>query len=117
MIAELSLPTLNMLTILFVVLASVLALLVIGAVVSLVLSYEISRYDEEAVTAAKVGRRKPLTIIAIVATVGMLFSVAVAGWAGTEYGVRHDTDVPQRVDRSEVKIDSNTPTGVIVNGR
>ena len=54
-----------------------------------------------------------LPVALVVAVVALLLSTSF----NTEFHVRKDTTVPQRVDRSEIKVDSNAPTGVIVDGR
>ena len=111
MLAELSLATLNMLTIVFCFVAAVFGIAAVAAAVCFGFTFEITSYTSAETKRAKEARRVPSLIIVVVSVVLMLGAITVAAWSGTEYSVRHDTNIPQRVNRSEVKIDSNAPTG------
>jgi hypothetical protein len=120
MLAELSLGALNALGSIFTFLTIVL---VIVAVIGLgcfiggwVQMDEAYGEDTKTYRTARKCRRLGLVLMPVavaLASVSMFFAVNF----NTTFNVRHDQNVPQRVDRSEIKVDSNAPTGVIVDGR
>ncbi|HVE28378.1 MAG TPA: hypothetical protein VNC22_23385 [Sporichthya sp.] len=121
MLAELSLGALNALGSIFTFLTVVfviLAIIGVGAFVGGWVEMDDAGYDERSNGYYR-GRRLRrsglvMTFVCVaLATASMFFAANF----NTTFNVRHDQNVPQRVDRSEVKVDSNAPTGVIVDGR